>query len=121
MKIRNLDANGDFTFGKGLQNYLTGQAAIALDVRTFVKLWAGNAFWALQEGINWRQYLDRNQQANAQAALQAGILGRNGVVGVNQISVQLDRQARRFTIKYDVATIYTQSFVDTVTIGTPNA
>ncbi len=121
MKIRNLTAAGDWTFGKGLQSYLTAQAAIALDIKTYLTLWTGNCFFALQAGVNWRQFLDKNQEQRLLAGLQTAILGRFGVMGINLLSADLDRQTRRIVVKYDVQTIYTQSFKDSITIGAPNA
>lgn len=121
MKIRNLDSSGDWTFGKGLQSYLTGQAAIALDIKTYLNLWAGNCFWALQAGINWRQYLDKNQETQLLAGLQAALLGRFGVMAINQLSADLDPRTRAIVVTYDVQTIYTQSFQDSITIGAQNA
>ncbi len=121
MKIRNLDRDGDFVFGKGLQSYLTGQAAIELDIKTYLNLWTGNAFWALQAGVNWRQYLDKGQESRLLAGLQAAIMGRFGVMAINQLSANLDRRTRRIVVSYDVKTIFTQSFKDSITIGAQNA
>lgn len=121
MKIRNLNAAGDWLFGKGLQDYLTGQAAIALDIRTYLLLWTGNAFWALQAGVNWRQYLDKNQEQKLLAGLQSAILDRFGVMGINLLSARLDPQTRNIIIDYDVQTIYTQSFKESITIGANSA
>lgn len=121
MKIRNLTASGDWRFGKGVQSYLLGQNAIALDIKTYLKLWVGNCFWALQAGVNWRQYLDKNQKARLLAGLQTAIMSRFGVMGLNQLSAELDPRTRRIVITYDVQTIYTQSFQDSITIGAQNA
>ncbi len=121
MKIRNLDSAGDFIFGRGVQSYVTGQAAIALDIKTYLKLWTGNAYWALQAGINWRQYLDRNQKARLLAGLQTGIMGRFGVMALNELSADLNPRTRRIVIRYDVQTIFTKSFQDSITIGAQNA
>lgn len=122
MKMRNLDRAGDFTFGKGLQDYVTGQDAIALDIKTAIKVWTGNCSWALQFGVNWTQFLDKNQEPALLSALQALILSRDGVTGINQLSAVLERGSRHLTVEYDVATIYTQSFQDSIIIGaTTNA
>jgi hypothetical protein len=121
MIFRNLDRNGDWVYGNGVQAYLTGQKAIEKDVKTFLLLWTGNCFWALQAGINWRQYLDRGQQPALLAGLQTGILARYGVMGINQLDAGLDRATRGFFVKYDLATIYTQSFQDSITVGAPSA
>lgn len=121
MKIRNLNSDHDFTFGKGAQSYLNGEDAIGEDIDTYIKLWVGNCFFALQAGINWRQYLDKGQKAKLLGALQQGILSRFGVMGINQILPILDPFTRRLTVTYDVQTIYTQSFKNSVTIGAHSA
>lgn len=121
MKIRNLTRDGDWTFGKGRQDYLTGQDAIAEDVKTYLKLWTGNCFFALQAGVNWRQYLDKNQKTRLLAGLQTAIMSRFGVMGLTELSANLDAQTRRIVIRYTVQTIYTQSFQDSITIGAQNA
>ncbi len=121
MKIRNLTAGGDFTFGKGLQSYLTGEAAIGEDIKTWLLLWTGNCFWSLQSGINYRQLLDKGQKARLLSALQGGILGRSGVMGINQLSASLDEQTRQLTVTYDVQTIYTNSFKNSVVVGATSA
>jgi hypothetical protein len=121
MKIRNLTSDGDWRFGKGLQSYLTAQDAIALDIKTYLKLWTGNCFFALQAGVNWRQYLDKNQKQRLLAGLQTAIMGRFGVMSLTQLSAVLDRNSRVMVVRYTVTTIYTQSFQDSITIGASNA
>lgn len=121
MKIRNLDGNGDWTFGKGVQSYVQNQDAIALDIKTYLKLWVGNCFFALQAGVNWRQYLDKNQEQRLLAGLQSAIQQRFGVMGITLLSARLDRTTRVMTVSYEVQTIYTQSFKDSITIGAQNA
>lgn len=120
MKIRNLTAAGDWTFGKGVQCYLTGQDAIALDIKTYLKLWVGNCFWALQAGVNWRQYLDKNQKSRLLAGLQTAIMNRFGVMALNQLSANLNPITRNLVVTYDVQTIFTQSFQDSITLGAQN-
>lgn len=120
MKIRNLTAGGDWTFGAGRQNYLQGQDAIAEDIRTYLKTWVGNCFFALQAGVNWRQYLDKNQETRLLAGLQSAIMGRFGVMALTQVSANLDRRSRVLVVRYAVQTIFTQSFTDSITIGATN-
>lgn len=120
MIIRNLTPAGDWTFGAGIQNYLTANAAIAQDISTWLKLWVGNCFFALQSGINYTQYFNKNQQAPLLAALQAGIASRDGVTGINQVSADLDPQSRQMTVTYNISTIYTQNFLQSITIGAPS-
>ncbi len=34
MRVRALDVNGDFTYGKGQNDYLTGNAAVGQSIKT---------------------------------------------------------------------------------------
>lgn len=117
MIFRQLDASGDWAFGKGLQNFAQNEEAVSLNIKTFLKSWAGNCFFSLQSGINWQRFLDKGQKENLLGALQAGILQQFGVVGINSVDVTLDAGTRHAIITYDIQTIYSQSFKDEVSLA----
>lgn len=111
MRIRALDANGDITFGQGQQNYLTGQAAIGLNIRTRLLSFLNNAFWAMGAGIDWFTFLGGgNTSAQIQIAVTAIIAQSFGVVSVNNVSVSVNAITRSVSISYNVVTIYTSNF-----------
>lgn len=111
--IRALDQNGDITFGSGQQNYLTGQAAIAQNIKTRILCFLNNCVWDMQAGIDWFSYL--KQSANAaqvELAVKAQILQSYGVTSVNQVSVNV--KARNITLSYNINTIFTTNFAATI-------
>ena len=62
MRIRTLSESGDWTFGKGLNNYSDQVLAIAQNVKSRLLSWEGDCFWALQDGVDWRNLLDKGTQ-----------------------------------------------------------
>ena len=53
MRFRNLDANGDWVFGKGRNSYLTGNQALMMNIKTRLLEFLGDCFWDMNKGIDW--------------------------------------------------------------------
>ena len=108
MIIRKTDSNDDWTFGKGKSNYLKDLDAVSQNIKSRVLSWAGDCYFAAQEGIDWFNFLDKGQKDNLNLAVKSVILASYGVVGLTEISVDLDSE-RKITITYSVDTIFGQS------------
>lgn len=109
MIIRALDANGDITFGQGRQNYLTGQAAVALNIQTRLLSFLNNAFWAMGFGIDWFTFLGGGNKApQIELAVKAMVAQSYGVLSVNNIS--FSKVGRNTSFSANVVTIYTSNF-----------
>ena len=54
MIMRAITPSGDWTFGKGLADYAQAEAAIEENILTWLQSWVGNCFFALKDGIDWR-------------------------------------------------------------------
>ena len=109
MIIRKVDDNGDWTFGKGKENYIPENAAIAQNIETRLKSWINDCFFGLQEGVDWASYFDKGQENNMIQAVKTVILSSYGVLAVNTISSSTDA-ARKITITYNIDTIFSQAF-----------
>ena len=83
MIFRQLTQDGDFTFGKGKQNFTRDEDAIELAILTTLKFWKGDCFFATQFGINWKEYFNYGQQEALNSALQTALLQCYGVLSVN--------------------------------------
>lgn len=115
MIFRNLDANNDWTFGKGLENYSTRQRAIGLNIRTRILSWVNDCFFDQTAGIDWINRMgNKNQRALLELDLRRIISKSEGVTGI--ISFDSNLNGRAFTVNYSVTTIYSQDFQDALTI-----
>lgn len=112
VKFRALDQNNDWTFGYGLANYQTDDAAIALDVKTALLEWVGDCFFALLDGIDWKTRLDFNQKTALDNDITNLIKTRYGVMGITSFSSQLI--GRQYSASYTIQTIYSTSFTDSI-------
>src|ERR1019366_10250351 len=70
MIIRATTATGDMTFGNGLQNYFTNEAAIEANIRSKLLEWVGDSFWNLPAGIDYLNLLSTGQQQNLVIAIK---------------------------------------------------
>jgi hypothetical protein len=110
MIFRNLDGSGDWTFGRGKNDYLRDEKAVEMNMQTRLLSWVGDCFFAPLEGVDWRARLDIGQQADLEEELKSVLLQSHGVTGVNSLSATFVGATRNMTITYDVQTIYSPSF-----------
>lgn len=116
MIFRNLDSEGDWTFGKGLNNYVKNENAVKLNIRTRLYSWLGDCFFAVDEGIDWYNRLGlKNQKELLELDLRTLILQSEGVTGIINFETLLNN--RNFTANYTIQTIYSSEFEDDITIG----
>lgn len=115
MKIRALDENKDWTFGKGLQNYKTQSEAINQDVETAIKEWVGDCFFANNNGIDWKNRLEKGQKKRLESELKSLISQREGIVKIIQVNSDLSTN-RVLTITYEITTIYSETIKNIIQV-----
>jgi hypothetical protein len=118
MIIRALDISHDWTFGKGGENYLSGQLGIAENVQTRILSFLNNCFFDMGAGIDWFTYLGvPNKSQEIILRTRAVILQSYGVVSVNSINLSQPNVNRRNAIlTYSINTIYTQNYTETLQV-----
>lgn len=115
MIIRNLDSNGDWQFGQGLGNYISGNPGIGLNIKTRLKSWVGDCFFAMNAGVDWTNRLSlKNQKRILDAELRRIILQSYGVTGIVSFFSALNSERRIYSANYEVITIFSQSYVDSI-------
>lgn len=57
MRVRALDKNWDFQFGKSKQDYVSGSLATAYDVKQKILCWYNDCFFDMQAGIDYKNLL----------------------------------------------------------------
>ena len=115
MIFRGLDSNGDWQFGQGLQSYVSGEAAIGLNIKTRLLSFLGNCFFDMLAGINWFIYFGTpGQQQQILLSVKAVILQSYGVTKVNNVTLnELSNGSMILTFNifdlYSPSTPYSQS------------
>ena len=114
MIFRNLNSNGDWTFGNGLANYVSGNQAIGLNIQTRIQSFLGDCFFDTGAGIDWANRLgSKNQLTLLEIDLKRIILQSYGVVGIVAFNPVLT--GRSFTLSCTINTIFSQGYELTVT------
>lgn len=116
MLFRNLDSNGDWTFGNGVGNYTVRNDAIGLNIKTRIQSWVNDCFFALTDGVDWYNRLGtKNQRTLLEQDLRRIILQSQDVTGIIEFDTILN--GRDIQVFYSVQTIYTQAYQETVSVS----
>lgn len=106
MRHRALDSNGDWTFGKGANNFATGLAALQLNIETRIRSWLGDCFFAEGDGVDYNNLLDVGTKSLLDSSIQRNIIQTEGVLSILSYNSTIDRDTRDFTVETRIATIY---------------
>lgn len=117
MIIRSLDAAHDWTYGKGRNNYLSQNDAIAENIDTRLLCFLGDCFFDVTAGIDWFTYLGGKDQVGLQLAIASVILNSYGVTALVELSLNLDPAVRLLSINYEINTIYSGQQNQSATIA----
>lgn len=105
MRVRALDENHDWLFGKGQNDYLIANAAIVQNINTRLSSFLGDCFFDQGAGIDWFNLLGAKDQTTLNLSISAVILNTQNVTGILQLSADLS-SARVFTVRYKVQTTF---------------
>lgn len=108
MRYRKLDANGDYSFGSGLNDfYIDVPEAVGQAVKTTILLWRGEFFLNVDAGIPEMQaILGKHPQEMADAVLKDAVLAIQGVTGIPDYQSVLNPDSRVSSVNFTVNTIY---------------
>lgn len=107
MIVRGIDADNDWLFGKGRNDYKVRTSAIAQHIKTRLQSFLGDCFFATEEGIDWFNLLGGKNLLELELAVRAVILNTPQVTRLLSSSVELDRTTRVVSMSYSVETVYT--------------
>lgn len=110
--FRGLTPLDDWSFGNGLSDYATGSAAVALNIKTALRTFFGDAFWQSDFGIDWLNLLgNRNTENAILAQTRSTIAGCEGVTKIISVDSRLDANARTLFLTYRYADIYSSAAI----------
>ena len=108
---------GDWTFGQGVQNYLTGAAEINQDIATALKVFLGECFFDTSFGVDWWNLIGGKNATNIVLQCRKVIAARPGVTKITSVTAALDARTRKLSISYNVSTVFSLQTINTVTIS----
>ena len=116
MIFRTLDVNGDWVYGRGKNDYLQGDNAIALNIKTRILSWVNDCFFDMNAGIDWINRLGKtNQRDLLELDLRRIALTSKGVTGIIAFDTSLN--GRAFSASYTITTVNSPSYSDSIAVG----
>ena len=108
MQYRREDADGDYTFGRGDDTWLTNSPeAVAQAIKTRFELWYGQWFLDTTEGTPWMQSVLGKQRPEVyNLAIRQRILETVGVSSITDFNTTVNTSTRRVTFTATVETLY---------------
>lgn len=106
MIVRALDANGDWTYGSGTNNYKSGQDAVKQDIQTRLNSFLGDCWFDAGAGLDWFNLLGSKQQIALNLAISTVIINTVDVTVLNQLSAIVNPTTRAISIVYTATTAY---------------
>lgn len=105
MIVRAIDTEGDWTFGKGRNDYLRDLFATTQDINCRLKEFLGDCFFDIESGIDWFNLLGSKNIVGLNLAIKRVILNTQNVSGVVELSLNVFAD-RKGILTYEVATSY---------------
>jgi len=118
--FRGLTESGDWTFGNGIQNYLSDVYSdkfnpIKADIETTLKTIYSECFFNQDFGIPWFDLLNQKDPAILILTLKQAIYNIEGITSVIDLGYSTDMN-RNVVITYAVDTLYTNQITGTVVV-----
>ena len=108
--------NGDWTFGKGLGNYIANNSAIRQNVVTRLRSFANDWFLDTSANIDWLNILGvKNNQAVVESEIRRVILATDGVLTIDNFEIT-GLTKRELTISLQYTTIFDGKIKDIIGI-----
>lgn len=115
MRIRTIDAGGDWTFGTGRESYKVDQACILQNARTKLLEFLNDCFFNMAAGVDWiRLMRQKNTENQIALSCRSVLLQTEGINEVTSISVA--KNGRRLSINFTVNTIYSTGVISQVEV-----
>ncbi len=103
--MRALDSDGDWTFGKGQNDYKNGVKAVVENVNTRLNEFLGDCFFNTAAGLDWFGLIGGKDTKPLNLAVSAVILNTEDITGILQLTTTLT-SGRSFTVNYQAETSF---------------
>jgi hypothetical protein len=106
MTVRAIDNNNDWLYGHNIADLKSGIAELQQNLKTRLQHYKYDCFYDFESGIDYGRIFDYNTpEAEIRAELGNCILGTEGIIGIDSITVNLDRKNRILHFSCSINTI----------------
>lgn len=106
MRIRNVDINGDWVYGKGKNDYKKDLEGLKVDLQTRLKEWKYDCFFNEESGIDYKNFLDIGTQIFLDNDVKRVTLQTDGILRINSFESTIDRDTREYYGEMNISTYY---------------
>lgn len=107
MRVRRVDADGDWTFGRGRYSYAATTESVAQRVKTRLQSFQGDWFLDLDHGLPWFARFEKPADLSLlESDIKRCILETPGVATLTTFSITLDPDTRKCVIVATITDIY---------------
>ena len=107
MRVRKVDKNHDWAFGRGLSDYAVGSEAIYQSVKMILLSVKNDWFLDLEHGIDWFDYWRKNpNMLKMEMDVKTNVLNVYGVVKIDTYDVSIDPETRKSIITLGYTDIF---------------
>ena len=117
MRFRNVDASGDWVFGKGRNSYLRDTDALMMNIKTRLLSFFNDCFFDTEAGIDWWTYLGGKDQKAILASVQRTVLRSSNVKRI--VNMKSILKNRKFSIELSVEFANGEILPDIVEVFNP--
>ncbi len=108
MRVRAIDSEHDWLFGKGQNDYRRNLEAVVQNIDTRLSSFLGDCFFDNAAGIDWFNLLGNKDQLALNLAVSAVILNTENVTGILQLLLTVNVR-RNIEVRYRVQTTYSRA------------
>lgn len=105
-RVRALDDDHDWTFGKGANDYKRNRDAVAQNITTRLSAVTGDCYFDADAGIDWFNLLGNKDETAINLAVSSVILNTENVTGVIRVASVRNPRTRAITINYAAQTTF---------------
>ncbi|KUZ98083.1 hypothetical protein WI40_13845 [Burkholderia ubonensis] len=118
MRVRRLDADGDWTFGRGRADYADRSESVAQRVVTRLRSFRGDWFLDLDHGIPWIERMERgNERERLESDIKRQILGTAGIARILAFDITINGAKRRMTVTATLLDVFNNEFAISEPLG----
>lgn len=118
MIFRQLDDNGDWTFGSGKNNFTTRNQAIGLNIATRLRSWVNDCFFAQKSGVDYTNLFGSKSQQQLLESSQQRIISQSyGITAILSFSAIYNNRNQK--VVCNIATIFSPNFQLAISLGFP--